>query len=183
MKQKPILSSGQEINKVDICDVSVLRNRIRPPNEANVCELVKSMAEVGMIEPIIVCRNGHGYDLVSGFHRLAAAQKLGWQYVDSIIVEVSRRHRRPDHSAAAWSSQPGCRQAYSPVREAQRWCCRACRLDAKAAEGVAARRAWWRAGRPMDEVHFPDVRDNRGSSPSSELAHVGIFLQEKDKQR
>ena len=52
------------------------------------------MAEVGMIEPIIVCRNGSGYDLVSGFHRLAAAQRLGWQYVDSIIVEVSQPQAR-----------------------------------------------------------------------------------------
>jgi ParB-like chromosome segregation protein Spo0J len=89
MKERPILSSGQEITRVDICDVTVLPDRIRPPNEANVEELVKSMAEVGMIEPIIVCRNGPGYDLVSGFHRLAAAEKLGWQYVDSIIIGSS----------------------------------------------------------------------------------------------
>ena len=94
MKERPILSSGQEITRVDICDVTVLPDRIRPPNEANVEELVKSMAEVGMIEPIIVCSNGPGYDLVSGFHRLAAAQKLGWQYVDSIIIEVSQPQAR-----------------------------------------------------------------------------------------
>jgi ParB family chromosome partitioning protein len=94
MKQKPILSQGQEITTVDICNVSVLQNRIRPPNEANIEELAKSMAEVGMIEPIILCRNGPGFDLVSGFHRLAAAQRLGWQYVDCIIVELSHPQAR-----------------------------------------------------------------------------------------
>ena len=94
MKENPILSSSQEITRVDICAVSVLPNRIRPPNEANVEELAKPMAEVGMIEPIIVAKNGPGYDLVSGFHRLAAAQRLGWQYVDVIIVEVSQPQAR-----------------------------------------------------------------------------------------
>jgi hypothetical protein len=51
MQLKPILSQGQEITIVNICDVSVTPNRIRPPNEVNVEKLAKSMAEVGMIEP------------------------------------------------------------------------------------------------------------------------------------
>jgi ParB family chromosome partitioning protein len=94
MKERPILSSGQEITTLNIGDVSVLPNRVRPTNEAKVEELAKSMAEVGMIEPIIVCRNGPGFNLVSGFHRLTAAQKLGWQCVDSIIIEVSQPEAR-----------------------------------------------------------------------------------------
>jgi len=44
-----------------------------------------------------------------------------------------------------------CREMYRPRVEDQRFCCLACRHEMKAAEGRAARRAWWREGRPMIE--------------------------------
>jgi len=48
-----------------------------------------------------------------------------------------------------------CGAKYRPRVDSQRYCRRWCRLKAKAAEGRAARRVWWRAGRPMmvEEEH------------------------------
>jgi hypothetical protein len=40
---------------------------------------------------------------------------------------------------------------YRPKVDDQRFCRRWCRMQGKAAEGRAARRVWWRAGRPMVE--------------------------------
>ena len=45
-----------------------------------------------------------------------------------------------------------CGEMYRPLTPDQRYCRKWCRKAAKAAEGRAARRVWWRAGRPMDEV-------------------------------
>jgi hypothetical protein len=42
-----------------------------------------------------------------------------------------------------------CGQPFRPRVDAQRYCRAYCRAEAKAAEGRAARRVWWQAGRPM----------------------------------
>ena len=42
-----------------------------------------------------------------------------------------------------------CGTRYRPRVPDHRYCRATCRLQAKAAEGRAARRVWWRAGRPM----------------------------------
>lgn len=42
-----------------------------------------------------------------------------------------------------------CHAKFRPRVDSQRYCRRWCRAQAKAAEGRAARRVWWTAGRPM----------------------------------
>ena len=42
-----------------------------------------------------------------------------------------------------------CSRTFRPRVESQRYCRPWCRAQAKAAEGRAARRCWWGAGRPM----------------------------------
>lgn len=44
-----------------------------------------------------------------------------------------------------------CGQFFRPKVDAQRYCGQWCRMNAKAAEGRAARRVWRRAGRPMED--------------------------------
>lgn len=53
-----------------------------------------------------------------------------------------------------------CGQRFRPRVPDQKWCRATCRSQAKAAEGRAARRVWWRAGRPMqlDEQQQQDRR-------------------------
>lgn len=51
-----------------------------------------------------------------------------------------------DERACEW-----CREFYRLRVSDQRFCSLWCRQEMKAAEGRAARRAWWREGRPMIE--------------------------------
>jgi len=43
-----------------------------------------------------------------------------------------------------------CGEMFRPRYPTQRFCRRWCRLQGKAAEARAARRTWWKAGRPME---------------------------------
>jgi hypothetical protein len=52
-----------------------------------------------------------------------------------------------------------CGACFRPRVDSQRYCRSWCRREAKAAEGRAARRAWWRAGRPM-EIEDDDKRQS-----------------------
>jgi hypothetical protein len=52
-----------------------------------------------------------------------------------------------------------CGKPYRPHVADQRFCGPYCRANGKAAEGRAARRAWWAAGRPMFEE--TDVEQKR----------------------
>ena len=72
-----------------------------------------------------------------------------------------------------------CDTKYRPRYPTQRWCRRWCRMQAKAAEGRAARRAWWRAGRPMDEVVADFIRYRE--EKQSELA--ALFAKPKPLAR
>jgi hypothetical protein len=48
-----------------------------------------------------------------------------------------------------------CGEMYRPRVPDQRFCGIECRLQGKAAEGRAARRAWWKEGRPMIDRDEP----------------------------
>jgi hypothetical protein len=51
--------------------------------------------------------------------------------------------------ALIWKECGCCSRLFQPQREAQRWCCPACRAEGKAAEQRSARELWRRQGRPM----------------------------------
>lgn len=46
-------------------------------------ELAQSMAAIGLIHPVIVCREGLRWLLVCGERRLEAARRLGWKMISS----------------------------------------------------------------------------------------------------
>jgi hypothetical protein len=48
-----------------------------------------------------------------------------------------------------------CNASYRPKVDSQRFCRKWCRKQALALEGRAARRAWWRAGKPIE----PETRE------------------------
>lgn len=86
---------------IDITLISA-RDRIRPQiNEAHVQALKDSIAEVGLLNPITVCKslisdNGialEGYRLIAGAHRLEACKWLGLAEIPAHIVELSSLQR------------------------------------------------------------------------------------------
>ena len=52
-------------------------------------ELAASIAENGVLQPIVVRQNGAGYEIVAGERRWRAAQKAGLERIPALIQDVS----------------------------------------------------------------------------------------------
>ncbi len=62
---------------------------LRPVREDAIASLVESLQTIGLQTPISVIANddGDGYLVVTGNHRLQAAQAIGWTHIDAFILE------------------------------------------------------------------------------------------------
>ena len=79
-------------------------------------ELVFSLKEVGLLQPLVVRPKGSGYELIAGERRLRAARKLGWTSVpvlvrktgdeamlrDALLENLHRSELTPLEEAAAY---------------------------------------------------------------------------------
>lgn len=61
-----------------------IENRLRPLDGAKVAELAASIAELGLLQPIGIRKDG---TLVYGYHRLEACRQLGWTEIPAVIVD------------------------------------------------------------------------------------------------
>jgi ParB family chromosome partitioning protein len=75
------------------CDVEQIRpNRYQPRrqfSEAELKELSLSIREQGLIQPLVVCDNGGGYELIAGERRLRAAKMAGLSRVPVVVKAPS----------------------------------------------------------------------------------------------
>lgn len=76
--------ADETIEKIAIADIKVA-DRLRPVSDAHVQWFVADMWRNGQLQPIEVCREGKGYRLVDGAHRLPAADRLGWTKINAIV--------------------------------------------------------------------------------------------------
>ena len=89
----------REISRIEVSEVKI-GERTRDLSEAKVDELVSSILVSGLMNPIWVScvrdENGRpvSHLLISGNHRLAAAKKLGWEFIDARIVDCDEREAR-----------------------------------------------------------------------------------------
>lgn len=60
-------------------------------DEAALAELVQSVRERGVLQPLLLRRNGPGYELIAGERRFRAAQAAGLSDVPAIVMDVSDR--------------------------------------------------------------------------------------------
>ena len=74
----------EQVVVVAVDDV-VVGARKRPLNVEKVAGLQASMAEVGLLQPIVITER---YGLVAGRHRLEAARRLGWGTVAARIAPL-----------------------------------------------------------------------------------------------
>ncbi|MCR5611764.1 MAG: ParB/RepB/Spo0J family partition protein [Clostridiales bacterium] len=58
-------------------------------DDESISELAASIQQVGLIQPLIVRKNGENYVLIAGERRLRAVKLLAWPTVQCIISEVS----------------------------------------------------------------------------------------------
>src|SRR3989338_4704837 len=76
----------------EIAAEDVRPNRYQPRkifNDLKLTELVNSIREKGVVQPIIVQKSDNGYELIAGERRWRAAQKAGLNKIPAIIKEVS----------------------------------------------------------------------------------------------
>jgi len=78
------------IEKIEI--TKIVSNKFQPRNnfvEEKLQELVESIKEHGVIQPIIVRKVSEGYELIAGERRFLAAQRIGLQEIPAIVKNVT----------------------------------------------------------------------------------------------
>ena len=85
----------QEVPGVSMRDIPVADIRPNPNqprqqfDEEALAELVHSLREVGLLQPIVVRPTAHGYEIVAGERRWRAAQEAGWATIPSVVRETA----------------------------------------------------------------------------------------------
>ncbi|MBU4309985.1 ParB/RepB/Spo0J family partition protein [bacterium] len=88
----PELGPVREDNIIEAKLSSIRPNRFQPREEFNpqkLEELVSSIKEKGVIQPVLARIIEGGYELITGERRLRAAKKLGLEKIPLIVKEVS----------------------------------------------------------------------------------------------
>jgi len=74
--------------RIKVADI-VVGERLRNVNAPTVTSIAKSFQELGQLSPIIVWRNDAGqWVLAAGEHRVEAAKKCAWDYIDALPMDT-----------------------------------------------------------------------------------------------
>ena len=76
--------------KVNIDDIKV-SERLRKLDNSKVAELVDSIKQIGLLQPIVVDTDNN---LLSGLHRLEAFKSIGYENIDCKVVNLSEQKNR-----------------------------------------------------------------------------------------
>jgi ParB family chromosome partitioning protein len=89
-EKPPLELEGKKV--FDICGIEEIKPNPFQPRKAfgdeKLQELVGSIQEKGILQPLVVRRKGSGYELIAGERRWRAAQKAGMKEVPIIIKDV-----------------------------------------------------------------------------------------------
>ena len=81
--------------RVSIAEITINPHQPRKQfNEEQLQELAASIKEKGVLQPLLVCRNDNGYELIAGERRLRAAMKAGLDTVPVVVKNVDDRERQ-----------------------------------------------------------------------------------------
>jgi ParB family chromosome partitioning protein len=82
----PAETGGLNLKQIDVDHISPNPNQPRKKiSESALNELIASIKEVGIVQPIVVRASGTGYELVVGERRWRAAKKAGLKTIPAII--------------------------------------------------------------------------------------------------
>ncbi|MDG6932410.1 MAG: ParB/RepB/Spo0J family partition protein [Nitrososphaerota archaeon] len=76
------------LEEVEIAKIAHSKKPIRHSSFGNIEELAMSIAEKGLLQPIIVRPLGDAFEVVAGNRRLEACKMLGWRKVTCHVVEL-----------------------------------------------------------------------------------------------
>ncbi len=80
--------NGVELNVNEI----IVKNRKRQADDGKVVEIMESIKEIGLLNPVSVNKTAEGYILVAGLHRLTAYKRLGYNRIQAVIVNMDDIH-------------------------------------------------------------------------------------------
>ena len=90
-----LISETQKIESKDYIeniDINKIKpNRFQPRedfNETKLNELISSIREKGVVQPILLRPSQDGYELIAGERRLRAAKSLGYAQIPAVIKDV-----------------------------------------------------------------------------------------------
>jgi ParB family chromosome partitioning protein len=88
-----VAGSQREISEIEVAKISANPDQPRKHFDDNkIVELAQSIAEKGLIQPIVVRQSGDAYELVIGERRLRAVQYLKLEQIPAIIYDqISKR--------------------------------------------------------------------------------------------
>lgn len=75
--------------EIPLAQVRHSQELLRDIDQHRVCELAKSIATNGLLQPILLRPVGSSYEVVFGHHRLEACRRLGWECVQAHVKEMS----------------------------------------------------------------------------------------------
>ena len=88
------IKSDSQIVLLPLSQLDEIEDQPFPINDSKVDQIADSIENVGVIEPLIVVRNGERYNILSGRHRFRACQKLGKENIPCYIKETDETTAR-----------------------------------------------------------------------------------------
>ena len=88
------IKSDSQIVLLPLSQLDEIEDQPFPINDSKVDQIADSIENVGVIEPIIVVKNGERYNILSGRHRFRACQKLGKENIPCYIKETDETTAR-----------------------------------------------------------------------------------------
>ncbi|MEW6192722.1 MAG: ParB/RepB/Spo0J family partition protein [Bacillota bacterium] len=85
----PVLSeAGEELRQVKVAEIRPNPRQARETwDEEGIKELAESIAEHGLLQPVVVRPLENGYELVAGERRWRACRMLGWESIPALVRE------------------------------------------------------------------------------------------------
>lgn len=145
-------------------------------------QLADSIREVGLLQPIVVRRDGDRLVVVAGHRRLAAIKRLRWTHVDVVV----RAPMRPDHVIAAMLIENGQRRDLDPIEEARG--ITKLKVEHQLSDGAVARKIGrsqsYVSGRLALLALTPEQQDEirRGDMGVTEATHLGRLMSGNTRQ-
>ena len=89
--KRDLLSRKNKIIYLPLENITTNRDQLRRRfDSARLNELAASIKENGILQPVTVKREGHGYMLISGERRLRASHIAGLQKIPCIVIDAER---------------------------------------------------------------------------------------------
>ena len=93
--REPADTGLQEVPGLSLQDIPVEQITANPNqprqqfDEEALAELVFSMQEIGLLQPIVVRPTGQGYEIVAGERRWRAAREAGWTTIPAVVRDTA----------------------------------------------------------------------------------------------